>query len=297
MVQNKLTAVGIVSFLSLLGLLIIGCNKDPYMPEGPATYMGQADNKYGLDNDGQAALQSLRVMTYNIHGCVPPSKPDTVDIGGIIAAIKSGNPDIVFMQEVDKGTNRNGFTHDQAKVIADELKMNFIFFSAREYLRGFYGVAMLSKYPLLTARKYLLTRENESTEQRVMGTAYVDLPGKDSVLGAVTHLQHNSATNRIQQINDIVGILGSKTDRIILGGDFNELESANTQFFSILDATFTRDCKGPNCIKTFPASNPTSTIDYVVFRPAAAFSVTGHNTLQSQASDHLPVINELKFNR
>ncbi len=298
MKKNKLVLIsGAVLLLGVLGVLIAACNKDPYMPMGQATYIGQEDNKYGGNNDEQSLLGSIRAMTYNIHACIPPSKPDTVDIGGIVAAIRQGNPDIVFLQEVDKGTNRNGFTHDQAAVLGDSLKMNVAYFSARAYLRGHYGIAILSKYPLYTVRKYELTRENESTEQRVMGTAYVDLPGKDSIMAVVTHLQHNSATNRLQQVNDIVNILGPKNDKIVLGADFNEVESAGTQFYPVFDRNFTRSCAGAGCPLTFPATVPSSTIDFIAYKPVSAFSVQSLNTIPSQASDHLPVLSELRFNR
>lgn len=296
--NNKLTLIsGMVLLLGWLAALVVGCNKDPYMPPGPATYYGQGDGRYGGNNDDQPLLSSIRIMTYNIHACAPPSKPDTADVAAVANAIKLGNPDIVFMQEVDKGTNRNGYTGDQAKVIADSLKMNVIYYSAREYLRGFYGVAILSKYPLYTVRKYLLTRENESTEQRVFGTAYVDLPGRDSVLAAVTHLQHNSATNRLQQVRDIAGVLNLSTEKVVFGADLNEQESA-TGFFNVFDDMLVRTCKGGSCPRTFSAQNPNSVIDFLAYRPANAFSVMSHNVINEYyASDHLPVIAELKINR
>lgn len=290
----------------ILGTLLIfttfmynsSCNRDPYLPTNPATYIELGgDGRFGGDNDGQAMLNAIRVMTYNIHACVPPSKPDTVDIGAIAQTISKGNPDIVFLQEVDKGTNRNGYTHDQAKEIADLLNMNFYFYSARSYLRGFYGVAILSKYPINTIKKYNLTQESDATEQRVLGTALVDLPGIDSATIAVTHLQHNSATNRMQQVRDIVNAVGGKTGKLILGGDFNELETA-TEFFSILDGAFTRTCIGGSCPRTFSAQNPSSVIDYLAYSPATAFSVNSHSVINEfYASDHLPVVAELRFNR
>ncbi|MFV0605903.1 MAG: endonuclease/exonuclease/phosphatase family protein [Niabella sp.] len=295
--MNKYKILG-TCFVLLTLLTNVGCNRDPYLPTGPATYIELGgDGRFGGDNDGQSLLNTIRVMTYNIHACEPPSKPDTTDIGAIAQAIRNGNPDIVFLQEVDKGTNRNGYTGDQAKEIADLLNMNYYFYAARNYLRGFYGVAILSKYPISDIKRNNLTKENDATEQRVLGTAMVDFPGIDSAIIAVTHLQHNSATNRLQQVRDIVNILGNKSDRIIIGGDFNEQESA-TDFFNIFDGTFTRTCVGSNCAKTFSAQNPTSVIDYLAYRPASAFSVNSHSIVSEfYASDHLPVVAELKFNR
>lgn len=270
------------------------------MPKNPATYIELSSPNsinIGGNNEGQPLLSTLRVMTYNIHISNPPSKPGEVDTIAIANAIKQGNPDIVFLQEVDSRSGRNGYSGDMAATIGRLVNMNAVFYSARSVGTGFYGPAMLSKYPLKNIRKYMLTRESDATEQRVLGTAIVDLPGVDSVLAAVTHLQHNSATNRVQQVRDLVNHLGPQNYRTIIGGDFNEFETT-AAFMNVFDGTFTRTCKGGNCPRTFSAQNPQSVIDYLAFKPASAFSVNSHAVIpEFYASDHLPVIAELKINR
>lgn len=281
-------------------LMAIACNKPPYMPDGPATRyepVRNNDGTYGGNNDGQPLLTKLRIMTYNIHILNPPSKPGETDIQATANAIRRGNPDIVFLQEVDQNTTRNGYNGDQAKDLAQILEMNYTFFSAKAQNRGFYGVAILSKYPIKNAQKYLLTKENDATEQRVMGTAIIDLPGIDSIIAAVSHLQHNSANNRLQQVNDIAAILGAVPHRVVFGADLNEFETT-TNFFNVFDGVLTRTCIGGNCPRTFSAQNPQSTIDYLAYKPSTAFSVNAHSTLpEFYASDHLPVLAELTINR
>lgn len=281
----------------VLAVVLAACNKEPYMPNNPATHIGHSAATYGDENDEQPLLSSIKVMTYNIHAGEPTYNEDTTDLVVMAKYIRQGDPDIVFLQEVDKGTNRNGYLGDMAAVLGESLNMNYFFYSAREHLRGLYGVAILSKYPIKDIRKYYLTKESEATEQRVLGTAIIDLPGKDSVLAAVTHLQHNSATNRLQQVRDIVNILGVAPEKTIIGGDFNEFETT-TDFFSVFDGLFTRTCKGGACPPTFSANNPTSVIDYLAYKPANAFSVVSHQVINTfNASDHLPVVAELKINR
>ena len=280
-------------------VLVMSCNKDPYLPNTPPTYieLGGGDATYGGKNDDQPLLGSLKVMTYNIHILNPPSKPGTTDIEATARVINEAKPDIVFLQEVDKNSGRNGYTGDQAKDLAALTKMNFVFYSAITIGRGMYGVAILSKYPLKSIKKYPLTKQITTDEQRVLGTAVVDLPGKDSLTLAATHLQHNSAPGRIQQLKDITGLLGPVAGRLIIAGDLNEYETA-TDFFNIFDAMFTRTCKGGNCPPTFPAQLPKSVIDYIAFKPSNGFTVTSHNTISEfYASDHLPVMAELKFSR
>lgn len=279
--------------------VMISCNKDPYIPNTEPVYveLGNGDATYGGGNDQQQQLSVIRYMTYNIHAAAPPAQPGTTDLAAIADVIKQANPDIVFLQEVDKNTGRNGYSGDQAAELAGLTEMNFSFYSAIPYQRGFYGVAILSKYPLKGIRKYPLPKELPEHEQRVLGIAQVDLPGIDSITVAVTHLQHNSATSRVEQINEVARILGGIQQPLLLGGDMNEKPDV-TAFISVFDGAFTRTCAGVNCSNTFPAQNPTSIIDYLAYRPAQAFGVNAHQVIgEHSASDHLPVLSELKFNR
>lgn len=282
-----------------LGAGMFSCNKDPYIPNTEAVYveLGNGDATYGGGNDGQQRLGVIRYMTYNIHAAAPPALPGTTNLDAIADVIKQANPDIVFLQEVDRNTGRNGYSGDQAAELAALTQMNFAFYSAIPYQRGFYGVAVLSKYPLKGIKKYLLPKELPEHEQRVLGIAQVDLPGVDSITVAVTHLQHNSATSRVAQITEVAEVLGNIQQPLLLGGDMNENPGA-ANFFSVFDRAFMRTCMGVNCPNTFSAQNPSSVIDYLAFRPAQAFAINAHQVISERsASDHLPVLAELKFNR
>jgi endonuclease/exonuclease/phosphatase family metal-dependent hydrolase len=288
-----------LTFLLPLMALIMhwGCNKSPYMPGNPATYVELINNvnTYGKDNDNDPVLSSIKIMTYNIHTAEPPNTPGVVNMGAIAKVISDENADIIFLQEVDKNTGRNGYTKDQAAELGALTKMNVAYFSAINYMQGYYGVAILSKYPLSNIRKLLLPKGNAAEEQRVMGMAQIDLPGKDSLVALVTHLQHNSNTSRLLQIKELVNATSSITIPLVMGGDLNEQPSA-TDFFTVFDGGFTRTCT--TCPNTFPASNATAVIDYLAYKPAGKFSITNHKTVpETYASDHLPVVSELKINR
>ena len=274
-----------------------GCNKDPYLPGTPAAYVELINNvsTYGKDNDHDAALSSIKIMTYNIHAAVPPSTPGVVNVEAIAKVITDENPDIVFLQEVDKNTGRNGYTKDQSAELGTLTKMNVAFFSAINFMKGYYGVAILSKYPLSHIRKQLLPKATTAEEQRVMGLAQVDLPGNDSLLALVTHLQNDNAESRLLQVRELVSATSSLTMPLVMGGDFNE-RPTTTDFINIFDGGFTRTCT--SCPNTFPASNATAVIDYLAYKPADKFSVINHKAIiETFASDHLPVVSELKINR
>lgn len=295
--EKKIT-MKIVQYVLGGFLLLAGCNKSPYLPNNPPTYVELVSNQntYGLNNNGQPKLQKLKIMTYNIHAGVPPASPGVVNLEQIAQVILAENPDIVFLQEVDKNTGRNGYRKDQAEELGKLTQMNAAFFSATNYLQGFYGQAILSKYPLMQIRKQLLPKGVATEEQRVVGMAVIDLPGVDSVIAMGTHLQHNSAATRLLQVKTLTEFATDFSTPVVMGGDLNEKPDAQA-FFTIFDGSFTRTCIG-NCPNTFPANNATSVIDYLAFRPARYFSVLQHKVVpETVASDHFPVVSELNINR
>ncbi|MFV0432057.1 MAG: endonuclease/exonuclease/phosphatase family protein, partial [Alphaproteobacteria bacterium] len=133
---------------------------------------------YGADNDNQELLKNLKIMTYNIHAANPPSKSGVCDLAAIARVINGANPDVVMLQEVDKNTGRNDYFGNQAKELGELTKMNSLFFPAISYKKGYYGVAVLSRYPLYSSELHRLPKE-KGEEQRVLGTAWADLPGED----------------------------------------------------------------------------------------------------------------------
>ncbi len=291
----------IVGYNILLALVLgtTACNKDPYMPNKQPTYVELVNNvnDYGGDNDGQTVLSKIKIMSYNIHAAVPPSTPGIVNMDAIAAVINEEQPDILLLQEVDKKTGRNGYNKDQAAELGTMTRMNVAFFSATSVGQGFYGVAILSKYPLSSIRKQLLPKGTPTEEQRVVGFAQVDLPGKDSVVAMVTHLQHNSADSRMLQVKELVNIASAIKQPLVIGGDLNE-QPSSAPFFSIFDNSFTRTCATGNCPNTFPSGNATSIIDYLAYRPSSAFTVQSHRAvMETFASDHLPIVSELTLNR
>lgn len=279
--------------LFMMSVLLINCGGDD---EGPGEEPGPGEEEVD-PNDNLPLLKTLKIVTYNIHSCNPPSKPGECDINAVAKAIKDINPDIVFLQEVDKNTGRNGNYDDQAAAIGKAAGLNNTqFFPARVQGKGFYGVAILSKYKIEDIKIHLLPKYPD-LEQRVLGTAVIKLTSKERIVAAVTHLQHNDHENRVDQIKEIIQILNSETRPVILGGDFNEKTTA-TDFFEPFDKAFTRTCIGYDCPNTFPAVNPSSIIDFLAFKPATAFSVNSHTIVnETYASDHLPVVSVLEFKR
>jgi endonuclease/exonuclease/phosphatase family metal-dependent hydrolase len=232
-------------------------------------------------------------MSYNIHIGVPPTKPGTTDIEAIVRAIKSQDPDIIALQEVDVNTVRTGKINEAA-IIAEKLKMNFFFAKAIDHDGGDYGVAILSKYPLSETKIHRLpTVEGTKGEPRVMATAKITLKNGMEIRFASTHLDAGkNLVNREKQIAEILAISSSETLPLIIAGDFNAPEGSSV--IKKMDEMFTRTCQ--ECAPTFPVVKPRTAIDFIAFSNSSKFKVISHTVVQEHyASDHLPIVALLQF--
>ncbi|MBF9255705.1 endonuclease/exonuclease/phosphatase family protein [Pontibacter sp. 172403-2] len=237
----------------------------------------------------------LRVMTYNIHHANPPSKAESgeIDLDAIANTIRNQNPDIVALQEVDVNTGRSGPVN-QAEAIAEKLGMHAYFGRAIDYGGGYYGVAILSKYPLTeTTVTHLPEEADPKAEDRVLTTAKITLPGGKAIRFGSTHLDVRSAGNRDQQVRTINDIAAKEKIPFIVAGDFNATPESSA--IAELDKRFTRTCIS-DCAPTIPVNNPTRTIDFIAFTKDSPFQVVSQKVIpETYASDHLPVVVTLSY--
>lgn len=235
----------------------------------------------------------LKVMTYNIHHCNPPSEKEKIDVAAIARVINQEKPDLVALQEVDVHTERSGQGLDQARELARLTGMHSYFKKALDYQGGEYGVAVLSRFPIVDSVGYLLPRNPDlGGEDRAVAAITVEVPGKGKVIFASTHLDLKEG-NRLTESAQIVGHFKDVDLPMILAGDFNALPGSAT--INYFDQHFTRTCK-QNCLPTIPVDSPNRTIDFIMFTPAARFRALSTRVISEKyASDHLPVVAELRL--
>lgn len=233
------------------------------------------------------SADSLRIITYNIHHANPPSKPGVIDVDAIINVFKKYPADVIALQEVDVNTKRSG-NMNEAKMIADGLGMHFFFAKAIDYDGGYYGVALLSRFPMKDTQAILLPMDSTvKGEQRVLATASITISSKKRIVIGCTHLDHQKdSKSRQLQIAAIKKFSKKIAHPFFIAGDFNaETES---DIITQLSEDFQRTCD--TCPFTFPAIFPIRTIDFIAFRKSKKIKVISHAVIpESYASDHLPV--------
>lgn len=232
----------------------------------------------------------LRVMTYNIRF----GELATAD--QLAEHIKFFKPDFVALEEVDVNTNRSLALHQNGRNIISELagKSNMfgLYGKAINFNKGYYGIAILSRYPYIHVNKLNLPNP-QGTEPRVLLEALFEIGNADTIIFAATHLDVKDEKTRRLQAEYITDYFKKFSYPIIIGGDFNAKPDSGTikgvmarNWFYATDSSL-----------TFPAWEPKIKIDYIFARPEKGWRLINTQAVQSQLSDHSSVVTDLEYIR
>lgn len=237
----------------------------------------------------------LKVLSYNIHH--GEGLDGKLDLERIAKLITENGADLVALQEVDRGAERTKGI-DVAGELARLTGMTAVFRKNHDMKPGEYGNAILSKLPVEAVRNTWLPLIS-ANEQRGFLQATVKV-GKRRLMFASTHLDFRGNVEEdrlagVAKIREILAEERDKTDWQIVAGDFNARPDSQTY------ATMAADFKDAWAVAgrgegfTIPVKQPRTRIDYVWARgsvtPARA------EVLQSEASDHLPLLVEVELGR
>jgi len=235
--------------------------------------------------------QHVRVMTYNIHVGVGMDKK--LDLQRIADVINGQHPDLVGLQEVDRGVKRTE-GKDEIAELAKLTSMQFAYAHNLDYQGGQYGVAILSRFPIRNTdhRKYENRRE---AERRGMIRVEVDVNGR--VINFVTtHLDYQYEDGRIFETEQLLTFLTAVKEPLIVVGDFNDEPSGGAyKLFSTSFSDAWIDAKNKDVGFSYPADKVAKRIDYIFLRPTDHTKVKKAWTLDTLASDHIPVVADLEL--
>jgi len=239
------------------------------------------------------AKKVVRVMTYNIHVGVGMDKK--LDLARIAEIIKRERPDFVGLQEVDRGVARTKGV-DQIAELSRLTNMEYAFAYNLRYQGGQYGVAVLSRHTILSLdhRRYANTRERERRgflriEANVNGHRFAFV---------TTHLDYQHEDGREFETKQLLDALKPDNVPLIVVGDFNAEPNDGAYRLMLtrfIDAWTLRTANAPDAGNTFPADAPAKRIDYVFYAKESGFRVRNIRVIETEASDHRPLIADLEF--
>ena len=233
---------------------------------------------------------TLRVLAYNIHHGA--GNDEVLDLERIARLIRSLDPHLVALQEVDNHTERTGGV-DQAAELGRLTGMSSAFGKFMDFQGGEYGMAVLSALPVVGSRNHRLP---EGPEPRSALTVRVRLPGDGGELTFVGIHFYRTAEERMAQARRLLEELPSEAEGpVILAGDFNS--TPGSAVMALIGETFTVPDKGSDHF-TFPSHRPDREIDFVAWRPRDRFAVVESRVIdEPMASDHRPVLLVLQAQR
>jgi endonuclease/exonuclease/phosphatase family metal-dependent hydrolase len=240
----------------------------------------------------ETASTTLRVMTYNIqHGAGADNK---IDLQRTAEAIKREKPDIVALEEVDRGvarTNRRNLPLELQFMTG----MNVYFTNNFHFQGGEYGNAVLTRVPILmqTNTYYKMIRPNE---QRGIIQMILNVHGR-KVLFMATHIDYRrDNTERLLNVAQIKEIIKQYPGLpIILCGDFNDFPGSTV--YSEMKKSFadTWQLVGNGKGLTYPSPEPKQRIDYIWISPDKTIQPLIAWVPDTKASDHRPVVAEFRL--
>ena len=235
----------------------------------------------------QGQATTLRILAYNIHHGA--GNDEVLDLERIARLIRSLDPDLVALQEIDNRTERTGGIN-QAAEIGRMAGMGSVFGPFMDYQGGQYGMALLSDLPFVNPTNHELP---EGAEPRSSLAIRVQLPdGAGELIFAGIHF-YRTEDERMAQARRLLHVLEPETLPVILAGDFNS--TPDSAVMALIGETFAIPDKGEDHF-TFPSDLPDREIDFIVYRPADRFTVVESRVIDEPvASDHRPLLLVVEF--
>jgi endonuclease/exonuclease/phosphatase family metal-dependent hydrolase len=222
--------------------------------------------------------RALRLATYNIKA----GKHSSLE--QVLATLKALDADVISLQEVEGGL---GDADDQAAWLAEQLGMEVAFASARRARNHHFGVAILSRVPILETKRVPLPARF-SLEPRVALDARLCVGAGAPLRVIAVHSDVFGWSAKANAATLAELARSSVGEGVVVAGDLNAVPTtaavAALKGAGLLDI-IGEHAEGP----TFPGIFERR-IDYLFVDGPLASGVRKVRIDESRASDHLPVV-------
>jgi endonuclease/exonuclease/phosphatase family metal-dependent hydrolase len=230
-----------------------------------------------------AGGDSIRVMTWNIHGAF--GRNPRFDLDRVIALIKSHDPDVIALQEIDSRRPRAEGAVEPFVALKAALGTHGIDAKAIAAKDGDYGQALISRWPILNAEIHDISYQEREPRRAIRCEIHAP---SGTVRVVATHLGL-SIRERRGQAQTLLGLVGEDDMTSVVLGDFNDwlwVGSVRKVLAGQLPARSRQ--------RTFPSFFPLLRLDRVYCRPVSALMSTRTDLTARLLSDHLPVICDIR---
>jgi endonuclease/exonuclease/phosphatase family metal-dependent hydrolase len=235
----------------------------------------------------------MRILSYNIHKGIGNDR--RYRIQRVIDVIRAEAPDIVCLQEVDRGVARSRYD-DQPRVLASALGFPHALYQLNVRLRrGGYGNLILTRFPIRESHQISLRLRTKKPRGAQLATLDAD--------GRPLHLVHwhlgLAEAERHWQMNHLLGhrcFRGAHHLPTVMIGDSNDWRNTlasgdlGREGFSLVTSP-------PSRFRSFPSYLAVGSLDKAFVRGGvrAVHARVANTRLARRASDHLPLVVDLAW--
>jgi endonuclease/exonuclease/phosphatase family metal-dependent hydrolase len=227
---------------------------------------------------------SLRVATYNVHGCVGGDRRHDPD--RVAAVVGELDADVVALQEFTYAAEVALETREPVELVTLD-GYQCALGPTRQIATRCFGNALLTRHPIVDVHRLDLSLGGR--EPRGALAATVDVGGTEVHLLA-THLGLRVRERRFQ-VEQMLSYLDSvRHSVVVVLGDVNDWLPGRS-VVHVLDHRLGAAVR----LRSFPASRPMLSLDRIWIHPARALQRTfvHASALARRASDHLPVVADI----
>jgi endonuclease/exonuclease/phosphatase family metal-dependent hydrolase len=220
-------------------------------------------------NRESARDRPLKVANYNIKSGLWSSLDE---VGDVLEGIDA---DIIALEEVDNGMGRTGHV-DQSAVLAERLRAERVFAGSWEKDGGTYGVALLSRVPIVGAERFWLPDTGMEPRAAIDATV-CDGASPLRIVAAHSDFLPWAAAVHAEALADRV----SDDDGALVMGDLNTSPTSEA-----IGSFFKRGMKDVlTQFKDGPTFGGSVRLDYIL----TGRDVDDAQIIESTASDHFPI--------
>lgn len=245
--------------------------------------------------------EPLKLATFNIHHA--EGDDGVLDLDRVAKVVREA--DVVAFQEVDVRFRERSKLVDQAAALAKALGGDYAFGGNLIEGTGQYGVALVSRLPILSKRNHPLPRApgREKAEPRGLLEVTIDVKGRPLRV-FVTHLAHDSKPDRVLQVARIREVIAAGEGPFLLMGDLNFRPDSEESASLLAPAragaapmavdAWAKVGKGPGHTIGLGGKSP-GRIDYIFASPDLAAGLESARVdAETKASDHQPLFATLR---
>jgi endonuclease/exonuclease/phosphatase family metal-dependent hydrolase len=231
-----------------------------------------------------AAPNTLRVMTWNIHGAY--GRNPRFDLDRVIGLIERHAPDVMALQEVDSRRPRAAGVSDPFLALQSALGNHGVGAKTITTADGEYGQALISRWPIRGVEIHDISYQ-EREPRRAIRCEVAAPCGTLCVIA--THLGLSLGERR-DQSRALLKLIGCASTATVVLGDFNDWFWAGS-----VRKVLAAELPGRSRLRTFPSICPVFRFDRIYCRPATALQGAWTDPEARALSDHLPVIADVRL--